>query len=190
MKRVLFLAAVALVAFAGVAYAAGSITGKSIKDNTITGKDVKNKSLTPKDFRGSVRGPRGFTGAQGPAGPTGPAGPSVVGQVTVVRSAQVPFGSASVVQSAVAVCPAGQRVVSGGGASISDEELAATDVSNDRTSWFVIGVDEFDNGGEYVQATALCAPTGQAVAASNSRAKVRAQVDRLAEKIAAGRSRK
>ena len=66
MKRIVFLAVVALVAFAGVAYAAGSITGKSIKDGTLTGKDIKNKSLTPTDFRGSVRG------ARGPSGPVGP----------------------------------------------------------------------------------------------------------------------
>src|SRR3954469_3430451 len=71
-RKIMFLAAVALVALAGVAYAAGSITGKSIKDNSITGKDIKNKSLTRKDFKGSVRGPQGGVGR--PKGQRAPRG--------------------------------------------------------------------------------------------------------------------
>src|SRR5215210_872072 len=158
----------------GGAVAASQITGKQIKDSSITGKDVKNKSLTKRDFRGSVRGARGFAGPAGPAGPQGPAGPTVVGQLTIVKSAQVPYGPADTVMGAQAFCPAGQRVVSGGGTNVGDEQLAATEPNDSRTGWFVIGVDRVDNGGEYVQATAVCGPANQAVAASTqSRARAR-----------------
>jgi hypothetical protein len=186
----LVLAAVLALAVAGTATATSVITGKSVKDGTLTGKDVKNHSLTKKDFRGDLRGPRGFrgfTGAQGPIGQQGPPGPTVVGQITVVRSAQVPFGD-NVVQSATAFCPGGQRVVSGGGASISDEQLAVTEPTDDRSGWFVIGVDlQADDPGSpsYVEATALCAPAGQATAASVSHTKARAQVAAARQKVAA-----
>jgi hypothetical protein len=72
MKRIMFLTAVALVAFAGVAYGAGKITGSSIKDNTITGKDVKNKSLTTADLSAGAR--KALEGKTGPAGPQGALG--------------------------------------------------------------------------------------------------------------------
>ena len=64
------------VALGGTAVATTSalITGNQIKNGSITGLDVKNKSLTPRDFRGSVRGPRGLTGAQGAPGAAGASG--------------------------------------------------------------------------------------------------------------------
>lgn len=174
------LALVALfAALGGTSYAAVKITGKNVKNSSLTGKDIKNKSLTPRDFKGSVRGARG---------PQGPAGPSVLGQLAVVESAQVFFGPADIVQSAIAFCPAGQRVVSGGGISVTDEQLAASKATADRSGWYVIGVDTSDNGGEYIQAQALCAPVGTAIAATN-RSRVRAQIARLEAKIKAERRR-
>ena len=75
MKRIMFLTVVALVAFAGVAYGAGKITGSSIKDNTLTGKDVKNKSLTTADLSdGAKKALKGKTGAAGPQGAPGASG--------------------------------------------------------------------------------------------------------------------
>ncbi len=63
------------VALSGTSYAAGMITGKSIKNHSITGADIKLHSLTATDLaRGTLR--RGATGARGPAGPQGPAGPT------------------------------------------------------------------------------------------------------------------
>lgn len=155
-----------------------------MKNSSLTGKDVKNKSLTGADFRGSVRGPRGF---QGPQGAQGPAGPTAVGQITVVRSPQVAYGPSDIVQIAIAFCPAGQRVISGGGVNIADEELAMTEAASDRSSWAVIGVDLTADGGEYVQAQALCAPAGQAVAASrrNIRAEVGAKAQRIEQTLGA-----
>ena len=75
MKRIMFLTVVALVAFAGVAYGAGKITGSSIKDNTLTGKDVKDKSLTTADLSdGAKKALKGKTGAAGPQGAPGASG--------------------------------------------------------------------------------------------------------------------
>jgi hypothetical protein len=109
------------------------------------------------------------------------------GQITVVTSAPVGYGPTDIVQTAIAYCPAGQRAVGGGGANIGDEELAASVATVNRSGWGVIGVDLVDNGGEYVQAQALCAPSGQAVAANRSAA--RAQMSRLARRIEATASK-
>lgn len=191
MKRIIFLAVVALVAFAGVAYAAGTITGSSIKDSTITGKDVKNKSLTPKDFRGSVRGPRGFegeTGAPGPQGPQGaqgPAGPSAISAISTQRGGTTvaPFDA----DGGIIYCPAGQKVISGGFTAISaDGEVFVSQATSDRSGWMLL-LDNLESSvsGE-LDGEAYCAETGKAVAASpRSRAKSEAQLDRLVAKLKA-----
>jgi hypothetical protein len=126
-QRVVFATLVLVVAVASAALAAGTITGRSIKDGTITGKDVKNHSLKPKDFKGSVRGPRGLTGPQGPQGPQGPRGPQGL------RGPTGPGGptdidyevfelslAASSTGSDFVLCPTGFRPT-GGGATSDDE---------------------------------------------------------------------
>ena len=181
MKRILFLVVVALVAFAGVAYAAGSITGKSIKDGTITGKDVKNKSLAPADFRGSVRGARGPSGPAGPqgaAGPQGPAGPSAVSAITPVTAGGIV--AAGDFDGGTVTCPAGQRVISGGWfAGGADSEVFVDNANADRTGWSVL----LDNSDGLVDAeleiTAYCAGTGQAVAARRSEPRIKAPSGKL-----------
>ena len=175
------LAFVALIlAMSGGAVAASKITGKQIASGTITGKNVKDRSLTGRDFSGSLRGPRGPQGPQGLQGPQGPQGPSVVGQMTVVNSGQVAYGPSDVIQTAVAFCPAGQRAISGGGANIGDQELWLSEATPGRSGWVVGGADLTDDGGEYIRASAACAPVGAAVAArATSRASVRRWVARL-----------
>lgn len=185
MKRILFIAVVATLTFAGGAYGAAKITGTQIKDSTITGKDIKNGSLTAADFKGSVQGSQGLQGPAGPAGPQGPAGPGAVAGLTPVTSPQVYFTSASYAQTVTANCPAGQRVVSGGGASISFAGLSASQANASRTGWFVVGsTDDPTFSGQYVQAYALCAPANVAVASSaNSKAKDKAQIDGIVDQI-------
>jgi hypothetical protein len=182
-------------AMSGSAYAASKITSAQIKDGTIVAKDIKDDAITPAKLSNSAMtalagdtGPTGPSGPTGPAGPQGPAGPSALGAITLVNSSQVAFGP-DVVKSATAFCPAGQRVVSGGGVSISDEQLAASQATSDRTGWFVIGVDTYDNGGEYVQAQALCAPAGVAVASSASHTRAERDVASAVKKVQAGSSR-
>jgi len=82
-----------------------TFNGRDIIDDSLTSIDVKNHSLTPKDFKGSVRGPRGFTGAQGapgakgdtgaqgPAGPAGPQGASGPAGTPGTNGSQGPAGA-------------------------------------------------------------------------------------------------
>lgn len=89
------LAVIALIALAGTAVAAKLITGKQVKDGSLTGKDVKDESLSAADFNGSVQGPKGETGPQGPAGPkgdTGPQGPAGPKGDTGAQGPQGPAG--------------------------------------------------------------------------------------------------
>jgi Collagen triple helix repeat (20 copies) len=122
------IAAVAVVAALLAAATAGAqavIDGGDVRNNSLTGKDVKNKSLTRQDFKGSVRGPRGPQGARGPQGPPGPAGAA---GAAGAAGPQGPQGFAGATNTTVQVgsgnigtdvvfCPAGQRVVGGGGIS-------------------------------------------------------------------------
>jgi hypothetical protein len=155
-----------VIAMTGSAVGASLITGKQIKNSSITGKDVKNKSLTKSDFKGSLRGPRGLTGAQGPPGATGPAGPSAVSNLTdtfgtlKIAAGQVDGGTLS--------CPEGQKIVSGGFEYTAPDgkgRIVASEASETLDGWVVV----LDNSESTEEATlgadALCAGTGQAVGA-------------------------
>jgi hypothetical protein len=175
-------------AVSGSAYAASKITGRQVKDSSLTGADIRNGSLNTADFSGaarsSLRGPQGPAGSQGPAGIQGPAGPSAVAAAVPVTSAQVSFTPDSYAQTVTAFCPAGQRVVSGGGASISFEGLSASQANASRTGWFVVGAtDDPTFPGQFVQAYAICAPANSAVAArvgkAKNTAKDKAQIARV-----------
>jgi hypothetical protein len=189
-RKIMFLAAVALVALAGVAYAAGSITGKSIKDNSITGKDIKNKSLTRKDFKGSVRGPqgdRGPTGATGPAGPAGaqgPPGPSTLSTLSPV------FGSITIAaddfDGGTVACPSGQRVVSGGFfVDGNDVEVFLSEANDDRTGWVVAADNLGSANPAELEGVAYCAGSGQAVAARMTTNKLKPLRGRTLRKLKA-----
>jgi hypothetical protein len=136
-QRVMFATLVLVVAVAGAAVAAGTITGNDIKNNTITGKDVKDRSLTPKDFKGSLQGPQGIQGPQGLRGVTGPGGPTVLayelGTLTVAAAAS---------DAAEVHCPAGY-FPTGGGAFSDDESnsfvtIAESGAVFEPNGWLVV----------------------------------------------------
>jgi hypothetical protein len=182
MKVAVAVLATVLAVGATAATAQQLIGSAQIRNNSIQGKDVRNKSLTKKDFRGSVRGPRGFTGPAGPAGPrgatgaTGPAGPTILGRIVRVVSPTTVIAAGDV-GSATAVCPPNYGIVSGGVSfTAADGEIFYED-SFDGVSWSV-GGDNFDSlvTGE-LEAVALCAPRGQALSTakrSNRRDRVAA----------------
>jgi hypothetical protein len=160
MKRtVLLVAAMAMLALVSGAYAAGQITGRSVKDGSLTGRDIKNHSLKPADFKGSVRGS---------AGPPGPPGPSTVAGITMVPgSTTVAAGD---VDGGTIYCGAGRRAISGGFTAIAaDGEVFIDEPSPDRSGW-EIALDNFDSplDGE-LSGYALCVPAGNAVAAGAHR---------------------
>lgn len=170
MRRIIGTVAVLstalLVAGGGAATAAKLVTSSDIKNGTIKSADLSSSAKRALKGRTGVPGAPGARGPQGPQGapgPQGPAGPSAVSGLTYAPSAQVRFGSA-VVQSATAKCPAGQRVVMGGGGVVGDTMNVSGPLS-DRSGWLVAGTDFTDEGGEYVQAYAWCAPANAAVAA-------------------------
>lgn len=155
MKYVLATAVVGLLLAAGGASAQALLDGGDIKNNSLTGKDVRNRSLTRLDFRGSVRGPRGFQGSQGPAGPT------VLGRIAYVERSFTVGAGAIDIQGVD--CPAGYRVVSGGFTIIGGNTVPFVDKSYSGAEWSV-GVDNF-NSSISADATAhgWCAPAGQAI---------------------------
>ena len=179
-----------VLAMTGSAFAASKITGAQIKDGTLTGRDLKNRSIGSSKLDGTalaeLEGPQGASGPAGPTGPSGPAGPagpSAVGGLTPVTSAQVSFAG-QYATTVTAYCPAGQRVVSGGGASISLSGIAASQANVTRTGWFVVGgTNDPSVANQYVQAYAQCAPANVAVAASaTGKTKDKAEIDRIVER--------
>jgi hypothetical protein len=182
------IAAVAVVAALLAAATAGAqavIDGGDVRNNSLTGKDVKNKSLTRQDFRGAVgrRGPRGARGvagpqgAAGPQGPQGPPGPVNLGGITEVQ-ATAPI-AANDVAIAAAVCPSGQRAISGGGTAFTGAGGLWTDHADaTRTAWLAGGEDLSGGGGEVV-AYAYCVPAGTATVASTRRYRIRKEIARL-----------
>lgn len=154
------LAAAALfVALAGSSTAAvdnvtALITGAQIKNNSVTGADVKNKSLTAADIKGRLQGPPGARGSAGPAGVQGPPGPPGIQRlVSATASKVVPL---NVVDSVVALCPAGMVAVSGGFNTDSDGAVFAS--YSQGSAWFV-GLDTRNgNFGGTVTAYVSCSP--------------------------------
>jgi hypothetical protein len=116
MKSAIIAAVVAAIVSAASSTAATIvITSKNIKNGTIQTVDISAKAK--RALKGN-RGPRGFQGATGAPGATGPAGPQgPQGPPGVESILQVP-NSVSVAPAehgqVTAVCPAGQRAVSGG----------------------------------------------------------------------------
>lgn len=96
--------------------------------------------------------------------------------ITVARATvAIPPNDSNV---AAAVCPAGQRVVSGGAATTSPQGGNWLSVaSEDRRAWLAGGEDLSGSGGE-VTAEAYCASTGQAVASTVDRASIRRELHR------------
>jgi hypothetical protein len=152
--RALFIpAAVAFVALAvgaGAAPAERLITGKDIKNRSITGKDVKNESLTRADFRGSVRGP---------AGPQGPAGtPGIVAAGLQRVTVYTDYGADTpATGNATATCPAGKRVVGGGGKTEgSVGTITKSYPTADLSGWVVNAIRAKSDKPWRVTAVAIC----------------------------------
>lgn len=153
----------ALVAFAvlgGSATAAKLITGKEIKNGSITGADVKKGSLgADKLSRAALRslraGQAGPAGASGPAGPSGPKGdagqagppgaPGLAGAPGVSDLVTVHASRSSLSAETLDVdveCPAGTRVLAGGGSvSFGDESVALTQSVPFREGWVVAAAE-------------------------------------------------
>jgi hypothetical protein len=118
-----------LFSLSGTAVAGALITGAQVKNNSLAGVDIKNESLgsadvrngslLPKDFKaGSL--PSGPQGLQGPAGPPGAQGNPGLNGVSGLEIVTLPSGAmdSDTEKSVTATCPAGKKIVGGGGYAI------------------------------------------------------------------------
>jgi hypothetical protein len=170
----LVVAVVALVvALCGTAWAGGYIITKTSQIKPSVRKALKGK-----------RGARGATGPQGPQGaqgPVGPAGPSVVN--ALARVEQTGVIGPGVVSGVTVNCPAGQTAVSGGYSTAGVGYVFSND-SFGGSGWSV-GYDNYEGSvSANVKAIAYCAPSGLAVGARASAARV----DRFHDAIARQRA--
>ena len=168
----MIVACVALiVALSGVSYAATvlpknsigtaqlqkkAVTGKKIARNAVTGPKVANATLTAADFKAGQLpvGPKGDPGAKGDKGDPGAPGVSgreyVIGAEVSVNPGQL--GGAQV------TCPAGKKVMGGGGGSEGNTPITAMGQINDST-WAVSARND-EAFPVKVSAHAICANVG------------------------------
>ncbi|WP_146207334.1 hypothetical protein [Nocardioides silvaticus] len=149
-----------LLGFAGSATAGVVVTGKQIKDGTITsadlrdadlqGQDFRDAALTQDDFDTLVIGPSGPKGDQGPQGTPGSAGlVYVIEPMAIPKKATRTWG---------AKCPAGTRVLSGGGSAATTGIALLTEtapIDDAGTGWWV-GIRNETNSSITGYAWALC----------------------------------
>jgi hypothetical protein len=160
-----------IVALGGVSYAAGvlpkgsvgtaqlqkkAVTASKLRANSVSGLKVKDGSLAAADFKAGQlpQGPQGDPGAQGPKGDAGAPGVSgrqyVIGAEVSVNPGQL--GGAQV------TCPAGKKVMGGGGGSEGNTPITAMGQINDST-WAVLARND-EAVPVKVSAHAICAQVG------------------------------
>jgi hypothetical protein len=163
------VACVALaIALGGVSYAATvlpknsvgttqlkkkAVTASKLRANSVSGKKVKDHTLTAMDFQAGqlLQGPKGDPGPKGDAGAPGISGREyVIGAEQTVNPGQL--GGADV------TCPAGKKVLGGGGGSEGNTPITAMGQNNDST-WVVIARND-EAFPVKVSAHAICAKFG------------------------------
>ena len=161
-KAVVIVLSVALVASFAVPAFGGPSPLKVAKKALRTAKKA-NKTAKSAGKRASAAG---TTAGQALTNANRALTQASAGGITVVagRAEAIPPGG---VEDSIAGCPTGQKAISGGGHSITanGEEMVASQTNADRSGWFVIGTNTFGSTNGEVQAIALCAPAGKAVAA-------------------------
>jgi hypothetical protein len=145
------------IALGGSVYAASKINGKQIKANSIPGNRVKAKTLTAKQVK-----PRTLTGAQIKSGSlTGTQiNASTLSGVTASKLASIQYVSSTVSLSGMPTtgapgCPPETNVI-GGGATVSNQNLAFVNDSGPnatRNGWTATG---FGGPGTSMTVTAIC----------------------------------
>jgi len=157
-------------------------------------KQIKPSVLRQLHGKIGATGKPGANGAPGPQGPQGPQGaqgapgPSNLSALTVIAGPRVSV-PAGEVGAAAAICPGGTRVVSGGGfGSIAGLDVSETSLG--REGWFIV-IDNDSSIALEINAQALCAGAGQAVAAaapSARRRRVEAQMHQAEATLKAQRA--
>ena len=159
------------VSLSGVGYAAtvlprASVGTAQLKTNAVTSIKVKNRSLLAVDFkRGQLpagapgaKGDKGEKGVKGDKGDKGDTGAPGLSEVEIVKSTSV---SNSSDKGVAANCPAGKKVIGGGGytsTTTSTSVWVAISHPPTDTSWRAYGIEASGYAGNWtVTAVAICA---------------------------------
>jgi hypothetical protein len=177
----------------GGAYAAATVGTGQIKNNSVRTQDVRNGNLRGRDLRRNTLGGRQVKESALGRVPNadnldGRDSSAFVANdnIGIFDGAENPIGASGFTFS-VAFCPAGQRVISGGGnVDTNAGGIFLSEATDSRNAWFVFGED-LDGGGGTVQAQALCAPGGGATSAASDRAATVREVRAEGARIAARR---
>jgi hypothetical protein len=104
-----------------------AVTGAKLKKNAVTSLKVKNGSLLAADFKAGQlpAGPKGDKGDKGDAGPVGISGVEIVIGPLVSLNPGESGGAA-------AQCPAGKKVLGGGGGSEGNISISNSGPSTDH----------------------------------------------------------
>ena len=146
-----------------------SVGAAQLKQNAVTSKKVKDGTLMAVDFKGGQipagaqgakgdkgeTGTKGDTGAKGDKGDIGPAG--ITGYV-VTSDAISPIAP-GVVGSAIAVCPAGKKVL-GGGATSAKETVLFQWLGTQSTNAYFAKAKNLGAATDYLHVWAVCANIG------------------------------
>lgn len=175
------VAALLVTASAGAATKYLITSPKQIKPSV---REALKGQRGPKGAAGDAgaQGPAGPAGAAGPQGPQGPPGPVAMSALNVVTGQMTV--AAGDVDGGTMPCPGGQRVVSGGWSANAGIVFLDAPASG-RSGWSA-AIDNSDVG---VPATltvwAVCAGSGQAVAAAKKAPAMEPLPSRFAALVAA-----
>jgi hypothetical protein len=150
-----------------------AVSGTKVATNAVSSRKVKDGSLLSVDFKAGQlpRGPQGPAGPKGdPGAPsaigqpgpkgdkgdTGPAGISSGRQDVLGAPVTVPAGGYAV---ATATCPAGKKVIGGGGGSKSST-IPISSMGPEGGSLWVVRATNTGPSTDYVHAEAVCANAG------------------------------
>ncbi len=164
MKIKLVLAvALGMLAFAGIAEAAGLFNGRPAMQNALLKRErtlmrkarLRGRRAAPQaGVSRARRGPRGFRGPRGAQGPQGPPGAfSTITQVAGPETYLCGYEYECSVEAAHAECPAGSHVVSGGWAG---PFLGTVFFSFASGNGWSVGVANEGLYGTSFHATAIC----------------------------------
>jgi hypothetical protein len=166
-----------LFSLTGTAVAGALITGANVKNASLTGLDVKNESLGTNDVKNGSLLPKDFkadslpAGQQGPAGPPGPPGapgaqgaPGQNGVSGLELVFENTLNNSDTQKSVLATCPAGKKVIAGGGyawapgVGVFPDQVAIVASFPTGIHWRVVAheTDVFV-GAWYLRAYAVCA---------------------------------
>ena len=167
-----------LAALLALSIVSPAVGGPSLSGVAKTAKKALKTANSAKKTANSAKKTAGQALREAAAGDTG--------AIMFVESPEVTV-PANEAESAQANCPSGYKVISGGGSAITSDGIAVSITTSGRAGWGVVTYSSLIAG--TVQAQALCAPTGKAVAASTvaaSRAALERKLEAATERVRAG----